>query len=284
MRTKRHFTQPQREVLYQRANGKCQLCGTKLIRGWEADHVIPYSRGGSTTLDNGQALCKDCNQKKGSTVSWRFPLSPPVRFASHPLHLLEQKEAVEVVCEELGESVQWSLWIHAEMFRVEAIKSTTFLVTNDADKKVVQEMIALFPGIPNVKISSKRTDLGDMVVVVNSDPLPLAQYVVVCKSDPGMTNDLVLSHLLSSFSNVNPELVKDIYDSTVGRQRELVEEDKTLRTEIKRQIGIVCTREGKEIQEIYNELKAITGKTQPEEDVLGLRRRLEILKNWHVRK
>ena len=31
-----------------------------------ADHIAPWSKGGPTTPDNCQMLCRDCNLKKGS--------------------------------------------------------------------------------------------------------------------------------------------------------------------------------------------------------------------------
>jgi hypothetical protein len=37
----------------------CQYCGS---RGWQADHVIPRSRGGPDTLKNLVCACVDCNR------------------------------------------------------------------------------------------------------------------------------------------------------------------------------------------------------------------------------
>lgn len=34
----------------------------------EIDHVIPLAKGGSDSLDNKQALCRKCNNKKGSKI------------------------------------------------------------------------------------------------------------------------------------------------------------------------------------------------------------------------
>ena len=43
------------------------LCAP-LTTNFQADHVIPYSKGGKTVLQNGQALCADCNLKKGNKM------------------------------------------------------------------------------------------------------------------------------------------------------------------------------------------------------------------------
>jgi superfamily II DNA or RNA helicase len=61
----RLFNSKQRQELYIESGAKCQLCGDVLERGWHADHVVPFSKGGPTTLDNGQALCRKCNLAKG---------------------------------------------------------------------------------------------------------------------------------------------------------------------------------------------------------------------------
>ncbi len=49
--------------VWERDNFTCRQCGcrTHLV----ADHVIPESRGGPTTIDNLQTLCYHCNAVKG---------------------------------------------------------------------------------------------------------------------------------------------------------------------------------------------------------------------------
>ena len=43
---------------------KCNLCGSK--DRLEFDHIIPVSKGGKSTADNLQILCKSCNIKKSN--------------------------------------------------------------------------------------------------------------------------------------------------------------------------------------------------------------------------
>jgi superfamily II DNA or RNA helicase len=66
---RRRFNAGERAVLYLAANGRCEKCGAELQPGWHADHITPYSAGGVTNVINGQALCPDCNLKKGSNVT-----------------------------------------------------------------------------------------------------------------------------------------------------------------------------------------------------------------------
>jgi superfamily II DNA or RNA helicase/ribulose bisphosphate carboxylase small subunit len=64
---RRSFTQSLKNILYVRAQGRCEICGKPLSRGWHADHKYPYSLGGLTSIENGQALCADCNLRKGAS-------------------------------------------------------------------------------------------------------------------------------------------------------------------------------------------------------------------------
>jgi len=61
----RRFSNPEKRLIRELADWRCQDCGNKLQSGWHADHVIPYARGGPTDIINAQALCPRCNFKKG---------------------------------------------------------------------------------------------------------------------------------------------------------------------------------------------------------------------------
>ena len=63
----RLFPAEQRIQIFDMSGGSCALCGIELsITNFHADHIVPYSQSGKTTLDNGQALCAACNLKKGA--------------------------------------------------------------------------------------------------------------------------------------------------------------------------------------------------------------------------
>lgn len=63
---KRAFDKRQRRILAWIAAGKCHRCSSDINKGFHADHVIPFSRGGETVTMNGQALCSACNLSKGA--------------------------------------------------------------------------------------------------------------------------------------------------------------------------------------------------------------------------
>lgn len=68
-RVQRYFDRDQREALTILAGGCCTGCGTALTgENMEADHRIPFSAGGPTTLENGDALCRECNRRKGARM------------------------------------------------------------------------------------------------------------------------------------------------------------------------------------------------------------------------
>lgn len=52
-----------------RDNNTCQVCGKILLdREIEIDHIIPYSRGGTSDENNLRVTCLDCNRKKGKKI------------------------------------------------------------------------------------------------------------------------------------------------------------------------------------------------------------------------
>lgn len=65
---KKRETIPQdvRDKVWQRDNGKCVECDSK--ENLEFDHIIPFSKGGSSTYRNIQLLCEPCNRKKHAKI------------------------------------------------------------------------------------------------------------------------------------------------------------------------------------------------------------------------
>ena len=65
---KRIFNNNERIVIWRAANMKCQSCKKKItLKEMHADHIKPHSKGGKTTIANGQCLCSKCNLKKSGS-------------------------------------------------------------------------------------------------------------------------------------------------------------------------------------------------------------------------
>jgi hypothetical protein len=71
----RLFTPQQRYAMWERQNGICPRTRKKIPKDqinnhelWAADHVKPYSKGGPTTLDNGELVCKEYNLAKSNKM------------------------------------------------------------------------------------------------------------------------------------------------------------------------------------------------------------------------
>ena len=68
----RAFTDNQKRTLYERQGGVCPLCAAEGdVRVWDivemqADHIVPWSRGGHTVPENGQMLCRRHNLEKSN--------------------------------------------------------------------------------------------------------------------------------------------------------------------------------------------------------------------------
>ena len=83
---RQYLTQSQKNKLFKENGYTCVTCGAKVnagIRGLQADHKIPLSRGGSNAIDNWQPMCNNCNVGKRracekcnlncNKCSWAFP-------------------------------------------------------------------------------------------------------------------------------------------------------------------------------------------------------------------
>lgn len=75
---KRAFSELERILIYRKGKGLCQQCmregkpENEAKVSWsefQADHVIPHSKGGRTILENGELLCRYHNQSKGAKMS-----------------------------------------------------------------------------------------------------------------------------------------------------------------------------------------------------------------------
>ena len=70
-KTNRRISDKLRYQVLKRDNFKCCACGASPAKNasveLHVDHVVPWSKGGETTLDNLQTLCAKCNLGKGDS-------------------------------------------------------------------------------------------------------------------------------------------------------------------------------------------------------------------------
>lgn len=62
-----YLTEAQKVKLFSGSQNACSICGKTAaagIRGLQADHRIPLSRGGTEDISNWQPLCHECNVSK----------------------------------------------------------------------------------------------------------------------------------------------------------------------------------------------------------------------------
>lgn len=98
-----YLTESQRSSLFSNCSNTCATCGKTVaagVRGLQADHKIPLSRGGGNELTNWQALCHNCNRRYlTSTTNNRHVATKPKlnSTSSVPIFLIHLFSA-ECVC------------------------------------------------------------------------------------------------------------------------------------------------------------------------------------------
>ena len=64
----RVFSDKQKSLTYKKQNGLCAKCNKYFeLKNMEADHIMPWSKGGKTIDHNCQLLCKRCNATKSDS-------------------------------------------------------------------------------------------------------------------------------------------------------------------------------------------------------------------------
>ena len=63
-KTKRSVSETKKKYVAAEQNWKCKHCQRQLPAWFEVDHVVKLEYGGSNSIDNLEALCRDCHGKK----------------------------------------------------------------------------------------------------------------------------------------------------------------------------------------------------------------------------
>ncbi len=69
----RHISKHVKVSVRKRDRDRCQRCNRRSAY-MEFDHIHPYSRGGASTHDNVQQLCRKCNIAKSNSLPEYRPL------------------------------------------------------------------------------------------------------------------------------------------------------------------------------------------------------------------
>lgn len=70
---RKQYSENQRKIIYQKANGRCQLCGRKIeYEDMTLDHIVPLSLGGADEMDNLQCTDFACNKFKSNIFPAEF--------------------------------------------------------------------------------------------------------------------------------------------------------------------------------------------------------------------
>ena len=62
----RNIPEDVRTTVYYRDGGRCVQCGSAELL--EYDHILPFSKGGATSAENLQLLCRRCNREKSDQI------------------------------------------------------------------------------------------------------------------------------------------------------------------------------------------------------------------------
>lgn len=63
----RTFDDNVKRTVYEQQNGVCRICLNRFdISEMDADHIVPWSKGGKTVIENCQMLCRKCNHEKSN--------------------------------------------------------------------------------------------------------------------------------------------------------------------------------------------------------------------------
>jgi len=73
-RRSRYIPKHIRDIVWEKDKGKCADCGSDI--DIEFDHIIPFSKGGSNTVNNIQILCKKCNRTKYNNIGFKEIFCP----------------------------------------------------------------------------------------------------------------------------------------------------------------------------------------------------------------
>lgn len=175
-------------------NGKiqCELCGKQIFSIGEShfDHIIPYSKGGKSSLDNCQLLCVECNLKKSD------------------------KEFKELVMEEKA-----LRFLSGKSINIESSDSHNASQENNDDSKMTKEKFDLMVR----DFIERNGDIHQIDFSREKNHLPGITYVVKYY---GTLNELKKSFGITDISlNWNRENIAEALNSFVSENGRITQKD-----------------------------------------------------------
>lgn len=130
-----NISTPLRDIVVQRADNRCEYCQLPAqfqVGGFEVDHILPRSRGGTTELTNLALACPHCNAHKWAHIDGEDPESR------------QQVGLFNPRTQEWGEHFQWLVQHPYEVMGTSAQGRATVLrlQMNHADLVSIRRMLA----------------------------------------------------------------------------------------------------------------------------------------------
>ena len=129
----------------ERDNARCRWCGfANATRQLEADHIVPESKGGETTLDNLQCLCSACNKIKGTVQLDPMAIQPPTSGFGDFDTIESLRDELETIVASVKIDIQSDLLSLAQKWRQSGTRKLTIrkrlnkLTTSGKVQEIIQ--------------------------------------------------------------------------------------------------------------------------------------------------
>ncbi len=134
-----------RNRVLSRDNNRCRWCGfANATRQLEADHIVPESKGGETTLENLQCLCSACNRIKSNVQLGPMSIQPPTSGFGDFDAIESLRDELETIVASVKIDVQSDLLSLAQKWRQSGTRKLTIrkrlnkLTTSGKVQEIIQ--------------------------------------------------------------------------------------------------------------------------------------------------
>lgn len=153
---RRRLSSDEQRYLYERSNGLCQRCGQPLDSRWHGAHLISYTHGGATSVEQMEAWCWPCNLKLGPRDAENAPAFTPRTW---------QRDALRPILEDIWQHGVATL--HAAPGAGKTFE-TAWIFQKLHDAGIVRRMLVIVP--TTALIEQWVDELGKLRVHLDSSP------------------------------------------------------------------------------------------------------------------